>query len=197
MKIEKVKISQLKINPNNPRKISDDQFTKLKKSIQEFPEMLEIRPIVVNDEMVVLGGNMRLLACTELKIKEVFIIKASTLTEEQQKRFIVSDNVEYGLWDKEKFDEDYWNKDEAEAWGAQVNRKELEDDKGNKPGASDEPAKRFKFTISPDQEETILDVLEEIKERDEYKYAETFGNMHENGNALYVLCQVYQSMKNR
>jgi hypothetical protein len=140
---------------------------------------------------------MRLLACTELKLKEVFIIKASTLTEDQQKRFIVSDNVEYGLWDKEKFDEDYWNKDEAEAWGAQVNRKELEDDKGNAPGKSDEPGKRFKFTISPDQEELILDVLEEVKERDEYKFAETFGNMHENGNALYVLCQIYQAMRNK
>ena len=84
MKTQKVKISQVKRNPENPRLIKDNKFHKLVKSIKEFPEMLEIRPIVVNDDMVVLGGNMRLKACQEGGLKEVYIIKEDKLTAEQQ-----------------------------------------------------------------------------------------------------------------
>ena len=97
MKIEKVKVSEIKPNPDNPRVLKDDKFKKLKNSIEEFPNMLEIRPIVVNDDMIVLGGNMRLRAIQDLKIKETYIIKASDLTEEQQKEFIIKDNVGFGI----------------------------------------------------------------------------------------------------
>jgi len=97
--MQKVKITEVKTNPNNPRLIKDDKFKKLVKSIKEFPQMLELRPIVVNDDMVVLGGNMRLKACKEAGLKEVPIIKASDLTDEQQKEFIVKDNVGFGEWD--------------------------------------------------------------------------------------------------
>jgi ParB-like chromosome segregation protein Spo0J len=97
--IEKVKLSEVKSNPNNPRLIKDEKFSKLVKSIKEFPKMLEIRPIVVNDEMVVLGGNMRLKACKEAGLKEIPIIKASDLTEDQQREFIIKDNVGFGEWD--------------------------------------------------------------------------------------------------
>ena len=69
MKTEKVTLSAIKSNPNNPRLIKDDKYNKLVKSIKEFPKMLEIRPIVVNDDMVVLGGNMRLKACKEAGLK--------------------------------------------------------------------------------------------------------------------------------
>lgn len=93
MNFQKVKISEIKPNPNNPRIIKDEKFKKLVKSIQDFPEMLELRPIVVDDNMVVLGGNMRLKALKELKIKEVPIIKANELTEDQKKEFIIKDNV--------------------------------------------------------------------------------------------------------
>ena len=84
MTIEKVEIGDIKRNPSNPRTIKDDKFRKLVKSIKDFPEMLQIRPIVVDDNMVVLGGNMRLKACIEAGLSEVFIIKASTLTEDQK-----------------------------------------------------------------------------------------------------------------
>jgi len=97
--MQKVKITEVKTNPNNPRLIKDDKFKKLVKSIKEFPQMLELRPIVVNDDMIVLGGNMRLKACKEAGLKEVPIIKASDLTDEQQKEFIVKDNVGFGEWD--------------------------------------------------------------------------------------------------
>mgnify|MGYP001552066156 CR=1 FL=1 len=113
------KIGKVKINPNNPRIIKDDKFKKLVKSIQEFPKMLEIRPIVVNDDMVVLGGNMRLKACKEAGLKEVPIIKASELTEEEQRQFIIKDNVSGGEWDWDILANE-WDADQLEDWGLDV-----------------------------------------------------------------------------
>jgi ParB-like chromosome segregation protein Spo0J len=118
MEIESVKISTVKSNPNNPRVIKDDKFEQLVQSIKDFPQMLEIRPIVVNDDMIVLGGNMRLKACKEAGLKEVPIIKASDLTEEQQREFIIKDNVGFGEWDWEQLKE--WDGEELEAWGLDV-----------------------------------------------------------------------------
>lgn len=99
MTIIKVKIEDIKNNPNNPRIIKDDKFKKLVNSIKGLPQMLDIRPIVVDENMIVLGGNMRLKACKEAGLKEVPIIKASQLTEEQKKEFILRDNQSYGEWD--------------------------------------------------------------------------------------------------
>jgi hypothetical protein len=99
MNIEKVKIENIKPNSENPRFIKDDKYKKLVKSIKEFPEMLEIRPIVVDNDNIVLGGNMRLKACKEAGLKEVPIIKASELTEEQKKEFVLKDNQSFGEWD--------------------------------------------------------------------------------------------------
>lgn len=118
--IEKVKLSEVKSNPNNPRLIKDEKFSKLVKSIKEFPKMLEIRPIVVNDEMVVLGGNMRLKACKEAGLKEIPIIKASDLTEEQQREFIIKDNVGFGEWDWDLLANE-WDTDLLEEWGLDLN----------------------------------------------------------------------------
>lgn len=116
MQIIKYPINSIKGNPNNPRLIKDDKFVKLVKSIKEFPEMLELRPIVVNDDMVVLGGNMRLKACKEAGLKEVPIMKASTLTEEQQKEFIIKDNVGFGEWDWSTLANE-WDSTKLEEWG--------------------------------------------------------------------------------
>jgi hypothetical protein len=109
MKIEKAKIEDVKSNPNNPRVIKDDKYKKLVKSIKEFPEMLEIRPIVVDEDGIVLGGNMRLKACKEAGLKEVHIIKASELTEDQKKEFILKDNQSFGEWDAKLLSE--WDKE--------------------------------------------------------------------------------------
>lgn len=117
--IQKVKINEIKANPNNPRIIKDDKFAKLVKSINEFPQMLNLRPIVVNDDMVVLGGNMRLKACKEAGLKEIPIIKASELTEQQQKEFIVKDNVGYGEWDWDDLANN-WEAEELNEWGLNV-----------------------------------------------------------------------------
>jgi DNA modification methylase len=116
MHIHEVKISEVKKNPNNPRTIKDDKFAKLVQSIREFPEMLRLRPIVVNDDMVVLGGNMRLKACKEAGLKVVPIIKASDLTEDQQRQFIIKDNVGFGEWDWEMLANE-WDADKLGEWG--------------------------------------------------------------------------------
>jgi DNA modification methylase len=126
-----IDISKLKMNPNNPRVIKDDKFQKLVKSIKEFPEMLKIRPIVVNEDMVVLGGNMRLKACKEAGLKKVPTIIASELTEEQQREFIIKDNVGYGEWEIDALLRE-WDKIELEEWGLDLKwpepEREAEDD---------------------------------------------------------------------
>jgi ParB-like chromosome segregation protein Spo0J len=121
------KISDVKLNPNNPRLIKDDKFKKLVQSIKEFPQMLELRPIVVNDDMIVLGGNMRLKACKEAGLKEVPVIKASDLSEEQQRAFIIKDNVGYGEWDWDMLANE-WDEEELLEWGLDVWQQPTEPD---------------------------------------------------------------------
>jgi ParB-like chromosome segregation protein Spo0J len=118
MKAIKTKLSEVKLNPNNPRLIKDDNFKKLVQSIKDFPEMLDIRPIVVNADMVILGGNMRFKACKEAGLKEVPIIVADNLTEEQQREFLIKDNVSGGEWDWSLLAD--WNTEQLEGWGLEV-----------------------------------------------------------------------------
>jgi len=127
MKTEIININKVKSNPNNPRVIKDDKFEKLVKSIKEFPKMLELRPIVVNDDMIVLGGNMRLKACKEAGLKQIPIIKASELTEEEQREFIIKDNVGYGEWDWELINAE-WDLEQLGDWGLDIFTKESEVD---------------------------------------------------------------------
>jgi DNA modification methylase len=119
MKVEKVNINKIKLNPNNPRLIKDDNFAKLVQSIKDFPEMLEIRPIVVNDDMIILGGNMRYKACKEAGLKEVSIIKASNLSEEKQREFLIKDNVSGGEWDWSLLANE-WDAKKLEEWGLDI-----------------------------------------------------------------------------
>jgi len=119
MEIKTVKLSEIKSNPNNPRIIKDDKFRKLVNSIQEFPKMLEIRPIVVNADMIVLGGNMRLKACKEAGLKEVPVIFADDLTEDEQKQFIIKDNVGFGEWDWDMLANE-WEVELLEEWGLDI-----------------------------------------------------------------------------
>jgi hypothetical protein len=92
-------IDELMSNPHNPRQISDGQLASLMKSIKEFPEMLNLRPIVIDENNIVLGGNMRLLACRQIGITDVPVVIAKGLTEEQKKEFIIKDNLGFGEWD--------------------------------------------------------------------------------------------------
>ena len=119
MKIEYKKTIDIKFNPNNPRVIKDEKFSKLVRSIAEFPQMLEIRPIVIDENNIVLGGNMRLKACQELKLKEIPIMYAKELTEEQKKEFIIKDNVGFGEWDWSVLANE-WKTEELNEWGLDV-----------------------------------------------------------------------------
>jgi DNA modification methylase len=119
MKIVKVKISEIKLNESNPRFIKDDKFKKLVKSIKDLPQMLDIRPIVVNKDMMVLGGNMRLKACVEAGLIEVPIIIADNLTKEQEKEFLIKDNVSGGEWDWDMIANE-WNEVELIEWGLDI-----------------------------------------------------------------------------
>jgi site-specific DNA-methyltransferase (adenine-specific) len=121
-----VKISKVKGNPSNPRIIKNDKFKKLVKSIKEFPEMLKLRPIVVDEEFMVLGGNMRLKASKEAGLSEVWIDIAEGLTEEQKKEFIVKDNVGFGEWEWDMLANE-WDSVQLAEWGLDV--WENEDDK--------------------------------------------------------------------
>jgi hypothetical protein len=103
--------------PKNPRFIKNDKFKQLVKSIQDFPEMLSLRPIVVNEDMVLLGGNMRLKACIAAGLKEVPIIKAIGWSIEQQKEFLIKDNLSFGAWDLDEFFNKDWDKDLITSWG--------------------------------------------------------------------------------
>ena len=117
--MQKVKINTIKTNPKNPRLIKDDKFKKLVKSIQEFPQMLELRPIVVDENNIILGGNMRYKACIEAGLKEIFILKAEDLTEQQKDEFIVKDNVGFGEWDWDILANE-WDTDKLQDWGLNV-----------------------------------------------------------------------------
>lgn len=116
--MKKLKLNQIKLNPNNPRLIKDDKFLKLVQSIKDFPEMLEIRPIVLNKDNIILGGNMRYKACKEAGIKEIPVLVVD-LSEEKQKEFLIKDNVSGGEWDWDILANE-WNTDELDAWGLDI-----------------------------------------------------------------------------
>ena len=122
----KLEINKLNPNVSNPRIIKDDKFKKLVKSIKEFPEMLELRPIVVDEDMTILGGNMRHKACIEAGLKEVYVKVAKGLTEEQKQEFIVKDNVGFGEWEWDILANE-WDSVQLNEWGLDV--WENEDDK--------------------------------------------------------------------
>ena len=118
-----VKISEVKPNPKNPRVIKDGKFQKLVKSIQEFPDMLNKRPLIVftdvDGKYVVLGGNMRLKALNELKFKEIPVIIADEWTEEQKAEFLIKDNVGFGEWDWDQLANE-WDAEKLDEWGLDV-----------------------------------------------------------------------------
>ena len=114
-----MKLSAIKQNPNNPRSINKDKFAKLVKSIEEFPRMLELRPIVLNKDNIVLGGNMRLKACKHIGLTEVPVMYADDLTEEEQRQFIIKDNVGFGDWDWELLANE-WDVSDLNDWALDV-----------------------------------------------------------------------------
>ena len=164
MKITITPISSIKPNPNNPRLIKDDKFKKLVKSIQEFPEMLNLRPIVINADNIVLGGNMRLKACKEAGLKQVPVILAEDLTEEQQKQFIIKDNVGFGEWDWEDLANN-WNAEELSEWGLDIpNFAPMQEEEFNNQEKINVPTLKITFR-EPEELQSAENDIKEILDR--------------------------------
>jgi len=188
-----INLSTIKSNPNNPRVCKDDKFAKLVNSIKEFPKMMELRPMVVNSDMVVLGGNMRLKALKEAGYKEVpneWVKSAESLTEEEQRRFIIADNVGFGEHDLDMLANE-WDAVELESWGLDIGGFDIDandlDTEFTLPDGDKAPFQQMTFTLADQQAEQIKNAIADIKETEEYKYAETMGNENSNGNALYLI----------
>jgi len=129
-------ITEIKSNPNNPRIIKDHKFKQLVKSIQDFPQMLELRPIVIDENNMVLGGNMRLKACLEAGLTDVPVIHANNLTEAQKKEFIIKDNISFGEHDFDILANE-WNIIELDEWGLDIPafaNNDIEETKDNAKG---------------------------------------------------------------
>jgi hypothetical protein len=199
---QQVKISKVKGNPSNPRIIKNDKFKKLVKSIQEFPEMLKLRPIVVDEDMMVLGGNMRLKASKDAGLEEVWIEVAEGLTEEQKKEFIVKDNVGFGEWEWDMLGNE-WDSVQLAEWGLDVwqneddvNLNEIEtEDVFSLPDGEKAPFQQMTINLADEQVIKIKEAIQDIKYTEEYKYVETFGNENSNGNALYLIIMQWVELK--
>ena len=123
----KVPINSIKVSPDNPRVIKKDKFKKLMKSIMEFPEMMDLRPIIVDETNTVLGGNMRLQACIDLGFSEVPILKVENLSEAQKKEFVIKDNASFGEWDWDMLANE-WEVTDLSDWGLDIPAVYFDDD---------------------------------------------------------------------
>lgn len=195
--IKTVNISEIKPNENNPRFITDAKFKKLVKSIKNFPQMLELRPLVVDENMVVLGGNMRLKAIKSCGIFDVTVKQVKGLTEEQKQEFIIKDNVGFGQWDWDSL-ANGWNTEALADWALDVPEFADVDDFDESfdlPDGEKEPFQQQTYVLADEQAEYIKNALADIKKTEEYKYVETFGNENGNGNALYLLVSQWVGQK--
>ena len=196
--MERVDIRQVRPNPNNPRVIKDSKFQKLVKSITELPQMLELRPIVVNKDMIVLGGNMRLKACEAAGLTEVPVVFADNLTPEQEMEFIIKDNSSFGEWDWDLLANE-WDVEQLQDWGIDIGGFDLSpnefDESFDLPDGDKSPFQQMTFTMADEQQTIIKNAIDDIKKTEEYKYVETFGNENSNGNALYLIVSQWAEQK--
>lgn len=160
-----MKLSQLKLNPGNPRTIDKKQLERLKRSIVEFEKMMELRPMVVDENNVLLGGNMRFQALKALGYKEIpneWVKQVIGLTEAEKREFIIKDNLSFGNWQWEVL-QDEWAADDLSGWGLDV--PELAPKKGKPETKELKPFKTVHvlLSFSPDQFDEVGQLLEQIK----------------------------------
>lgn len=187
--VQVIDINKIQGNRENPRVIKDSKFQKLVRSIQEFPEMLYLRPIVVNKDMVILGGNMRHKAAKDAGLKEIPIIIAENLDEAKEREFIIKDNVGFGEWDWDAL-ANLWDIEELDEWGLELPVTMSTDELGeefNLPDGDKEPFQQMTFTLADQQAEVIKNAIDIIRGTEEFKYVETYANENGNGNALYLI----------
>ena len=159
---KKVPISQVRIDPNNPRSLNKEKFKKLKLSVKEFPEMLEVRPLVVA-EGVVVGGNMRLLAMKDLGYREVSVIDVTEWTQEKRDQFMIKDNLSFGDWDYDLLANE-WNIDDLTDWGMDLWDTEVEEMQTEE----DTFLKGIKIDFIMDDYDTANELIEALKKSDTY-----------------------------
>jgi hypothetical protein len=172
--IKKVNISEVKKNPDNPRLIKDYKYQKLVRSLKDFPKMLELRPIVVNKDMVILGGNMRYRASMDAGLKEVWI-KIAELTPEQEKEFIIKDNSSFGEWDWDTLANE-WDIQDLKEWGLDLPTVYFDDDE--EPKFDEEELsqeldayinaniKQIVLHYNTEDYEAMMENLEKLKEKE-------------------------------
>lgn len=166
-KTQRISVKKLKPNPDNPRIVKDDKFAKLVKSIKDFPQMMELRPIVVDSDMVILGGNMRYKACVDAGMKDVPVVVASDLTDEQKKEFIIKDNLGYGEWDWQEL-RSSWDVDCLHDWGLSMYEEIDEQEPVNTADEFHEKAAVMKITF--DSHEQMQHAEVDIRELIDRKY---------------------------
>ena len=187
--IKTVKLSTIKLNKENPRRISNQDMERLVKSLNDFPEMLKLREIVVDESMMVLGGNMRLLALKKIGAKECTAKIVTGLTPEQKREFIVKDNAAFGEWDMDLLSASWsdlpltdWGVDLPEDWlgGVEgIDPPELKD--GDRA-----PFQQMTFTLHDEQAEELNAAIKKAKNEGGGQSAV---NENSNGNALYFIAQ--------
>ena len=148
--MEKLNIAAIKPNEENPRFITDSKFKKLVKSIKDFPEMLEARPLVIDEDNVVLGGNMRLKALKAAGVFEIPVKRVEGWTSEQKKEFIIKDNLGYGEWDWELV-ANGWDAEQLEDWGLDIPSFDIENDDEQKD-VSDNIDSMFRVEVELENE---------------------------------------------
>ena len=191
-----LKITEIKRNPNNPRFIKDNKFQLLVKSIKEFPEMLKLRPIVITENKLVLGGNMRLAAAIEAGLTEIPTTMAVGLTEEQEKEFIIKDNSSFGEWDWDLLANE-WNSLDLQDWGIDtwLNEDDFSTSEDfNLAEGAKEPFQNITFHLADEQADYIKERLKEINKEAREKI-DTFGNTNSSGNALYYIFKEWEELK--
>lgn len=201
METKYINLSELKKLENNPRQIKSEQLDILIKSIKDNPEYFEARPIIVSNrtgENIIIAGNQRFEAANKLKLKSVPVFIMENLTEEKEREIIIRDNVSNGDWDFELLAD--WNSDELEEWGVElpsfedINDIETSDEFSLKDGDK-EPFQQMTFTLADLQATELKNAIADIKQTDEYKFMETFGNENSNGNALFLIIQQWAEQK--
>ena len=175
-RIEELTLPLTDIQPNeeNPRHITEDKLQKLINSLQEFPEMMEARPLVINQDNILIGGNQRYKALQKLGYTDVKVIKVYGYTPEEQKEFLVKDNMGYGEWNWQLLLTDEWDMDELDNWGMDFPEWLGMDDIGdlnldglgmdNQPEDTTEKTKVIKLTFTDEEYENITNALLEINE---------------------------------
>jgi len=195
------KIKDLKLLERNPRTITAEDFSRLKKSIKDNADYFEARPLILSDrtgELIILAGNQRYKAAVALRMKEVPTFLIPNLTEEREKEITIRDNVSNGRWDWETIANE-WDLGHLEDWGVYLPGFDMSDedtdDSFSLPDGDREPFQQMTFTMADEQAEQVKGAITKVKQKEEFKNIETFGNENSNGNALYLIISQWDGQK--